>query len=340
MSTDDNKLINIIEAAIFSAGEPLPVEKLMDLFSDSDAVSKQDIMIALETLEQRYNNTGVELSHVKSGYRFQSRQSYAPWISKLWQKKPARYSRALLETLALVVYRQPITRGEIEDIRGVAVSSNIINTLLNREWVKAAGFRDTPGKPALFVTTKQFLDYFNVTSLTDLPPLEELVDLDGVGENLAEQLHLQMDSSQVLADSDPDTPHEATQSGEQAGDGSESGNVVLESVSDTLESIALEASINENPEEISHIESIAESDVCLESIDDCVAIDEDQVIVSSVDEDSEIVATESHLLVDIAQESEVSSVEDQHDVDQIKSEHNIAVVEETQEEAECLEPVE
>ena len=189
---------SILEAALFASTVPLTVDRLSALFPEDACPTAAEIKADLQTLAASYEGRGVELVEVATGYRFQAQQQWSPWLSRLWEKKPPRYSRALLETLALIVYRQPITRAEIEDVRGVVVSSTIIRTLLDREWIKEAGYRDTPGKPALFATTKQFLDDFNVTSLADLPTLKASLDLDEVETVLSEQLHLSMDASQAV----------------------------------------------------------------------------------------------------------------------------------------------
>jgi segregation and condensation protein B len=163
----------IVEAALFAAQRPLCLAELEALFGEDERPAAEDIRQALETLAEEYAARPLELRKVASGYRFQVRAAYAPWISRLFEERPGRYSRALLETLAIIAYRQPVTRGQIEEIRGVAVSSGIIRTLTEREWVTVVGHRDVPGRPALFATTRQFLDYFNLESLADLPALPE-----------------------------------------------------------------------------------------------------------------------------------------------------------------------
>ena len=174
----------IVEGFLFASDKPLSVERIMKLFPENEAPDKQDVLAALEELSLDYADHGIELHEVASGYRFQVRQELTPWVSRLWEEKPARYTRALLETLALIVYRQPITRGEIEEIRGVTVSSNIIKTLQEREWIRVIGHRDVPGKPALYASTREFLDYFNLESLDQLPPLSEIKDLDTLATEL------------------------------------------------------------------------------------------------------------------------------------------------------------
>ncbi|OGO91125.1 MAG: SMC-Scp complex subunit ScpB [Coxiella sp. RIFCSPHIGHO2_12_FULL_42_15] len=178
----------ILEAAIFSSQEPLNLEKMKQLV-DGDAA---DVNAILQELQMDYQDRGVELVKVASGYRFQAKQRYSVPLRQLYDKNPPRYSRALLETLALIVYRQPITRGEIEDIRGVAVNPKIMKTLQEREWIKVVGQKEVPGKPVLFATTKKFLDYFNLNTLNDLPPLQEIVDLEQAERELTQQLSLTM----------------------------------------------------------------------------------------------------------------------------------------------------
>jgi segregation and condensation protein B len=184
------KLKQIIEAALMVAAAPISFDRLNQLFTDDgkDRPTRENIRTALEELENDYHGCGIELVEVGSGFRFQARAEVAPWINRLWEERNPRYSRALLETIAIVAYRQPITRGEIENIRGVAVSTNIVRTLIERQWVRIVGHRDVPGKPAVYATTKQFLDYFNLASLAELPSLAELKDIDGLNADLfAEQ---------------------------------------------------------------------------------------------------------------------------------------------------------
>ncbi len=182
MSQPDIKLI--IEAVLMAAGKPLTLDHLLAVFPEPEKPARELVREAVESLQQDYEGRGIELVRVASGFRIQVSQDMEPWVSRLVEEKPARYSRALLETLALVAYRQPITRGEIEDIRGVSVSSSIMKTLQDREWVRVVGHRDVPGKPAMFGTTRQFLDYFNLKSLDELPTLMELRDLDNLNPEL------------------------------------------------------------------------------------------------------------------------------------------------------------
>lgn len=169
----------ILEAVLLAAGEPLDRAALAAVFEEDERPGDADLARALAELQEDYAERGLELKEVASGLRIQVREEVNPWVSRLWQERPQRYSRALLETLALIAYRQPITRGEIEEVRGVSVRSNIIRTLQEREWIRVVGHRDVPGKPALFGTTRAFLDYFNLTNLDDLPSLAEIKDMDG-----------------------------------------------------------------------------------------------------------------------------------------------------------------
>jgi len=176
---DNNKLKPILEALFAAAERPLSVSQIFDLFSgDVDQPGKDDIRNAIDEIGEQFQPGGLELKQVASGFRLQVKPAYEIWVSRLWDQKPPRYSRALMETLALIAYRQPITRGEIEDIRGVSVSTNIIKTLQEREWVKPLGHKDVPGRPTLYGTTRTFLDYFNIRSLNELPTLAEITDLD------------------------------------------------------------------------------------------------------------------------------------------------------------------
>ncbi|MHB1056635.1 MAG: SMC-Scp complex subunit ScpB [Rhodanobacter sp.] len=168
----------IVEAALLASSQPMTVQQLGDLFNEADDVSREQIARSLESLAEDCAGRGIELKEVASGFRYQVRQDVHAWISRMWTERPSRYSRALLETLALIAYRQPITRPEIEQIRGVVVSSNIIKTMEEREWIRVVGYRDVPGKPALFGTTRAFLDYFNLKSLDQLPPLSEIRDME------------------------------------------------------------------------------------------------------------------------------------------------------------------
>lgn len=175
--SEPKELALVLEAFLLASGKPQSLERLMELFEEGERPEPAVFKKALTVLAKSCEGRALELKEVASGYRLQVRERYAPWVGRLWEERPQRYSRALLETLALVAYRQPITRGEIEDIRGVAVNSQIVKTLLEREWIRVVGHRDVPGRPAMFATTKAFLDHFNLKSLDELPPLAALREL-------------------------------------------------------------------------------------------------------------------------------------------------------------------
>lgn len=182
------QLKNILEAALLAAGEPLSLERLLGLFPEEARPEAAELRQALQSLDEDCARRGIELKEVSSGFRLQVKKEVAPWVSRLYEERVPRYSRALLETLVLIAYRQPITRAEIEDIRGVTVSTNIIKTLQEREWIRIVGHREVPGKPALFGTTREFLDYFNLKSLGELPSLAEIRSLEMIAGDLAEIL--------------------------------------------------------------------------------------------------------------------------------------------------------
>ena len=181
-----SKLKNILEAVLLAAERSLTVIQLEGLFElDEERPTRDEIRKALHEMVADNAERGYEIKEVASGYRLQVKQEFSIWVGRLWEEKPARYTRALLETMALIAYRQPITRGEIEEVRGVSVSSNIIKTLLERDWIKVLGHKDVPGKPTLYGTTKEFLDYFNLKKLDELPTLAEIQDLDAIHPELA-----------------------------------------------------------------------------------------------------------------------------------------------------------
>ena len=185
----------IIEALLFSSSRPLNEKEIMSAFDLRSPPSSREIKDALKAIEEKYSGNSIELVKVASGYRLRIRQEYSSWVAKLWEAKPQKYSRALLETLALIAYRQPITRGEIEEVRGVSVSSQIIRTLLDRSWIKVVGHRDVPGRPALFSTTKDFLDDLNLSKLSDLPELPEI-------QNIPEDAHIPLLSESTSSNSE------------------------------------------------------------------------------------------------------------------------------------------
>jgi len=180
----DHPLCNVIEAVLLAAGRPVTVDQMLELFDEHERPPAEDVRDALADLDRRFEGTGIELREVASGWRVQVRPQFAATVSRLWQERPSRYSRALLETLSLIAYRQPITRGEIEDIRGVTVAATIMRTIQERGWIRVVGHREVPGHPELLGTTREFLDYFGLKSLDDLPTLAQLQDLDELNEQL------------------------------------------------------------------------------------------------------------------------------------------------------------
>lgn len=199
---DDNQVKQIIEAAIFAADSPLSRDSIKALF-DPGFLNAADLGKQLDAISEECEWRGIELKEVASGFRFQVKTEFGPWVARLWQEKPPRYSRAMLETLAIIAYRQPTTRGEIEDIRGVSVSSQIIKTLMERAWVRVVGQRDVPGRPSLYATTKQFLDYFDLKSLDQLPTLAEIRDLDEINRELAFDDEPAASETEVKVELDP-----------------------------------------------------------------------------------------------------------------------------------------
>lgn len=186
-----DELKNIIEAAVVISEEPISVDKILGMFTDETKPERSTVKELLFQLEQDYSNRGIELRYIDKGYRIQTREEYSPWLARLRAGRPPKYSRAMLETLAIIAYRQPVTRGEIEEIRGVAVSTDIIRTLQEREWVRQVGVRDVPGKPALFGTTKGFLEYFSLEGLSHLPTLQDIRDMDTIAAELNMKLPLE-----------------------------------------------------------------------------------------------------------------------------------------------------
>lgn len=206
----------VVEALLFAASEPMTARQIQQLFPDTERPETRQVQLAIESIMMDYSTHSVELKQLASGYRFQVRAEFAPWVSLLFEEKPPRYSRALLETLAIIAYQQPVTRGDIEDIRGVSVSSHLISTLLEREWIQSVGQKQAPGLPTLYATTKQFLDYFNLSSLNQLPSLNELKDWDEVMTNLTKQT--QVNSEQQLNTQTPaaDTEKESGSASEKS----------------------------------------------------------------------------------------------------------------------------
>ncbi len=181
----------IVEASLFAADRPLSITQLQNIFSDMERPERAELLVALAAIENDYQQRPIRLQEVANGYRFQIREELSPWVAKLFEERPPKFSRALLETLAIIAYQQPLTRGDIEQIRGVSVSTNIIRTLLDREWVRVVGHKEVPGRPAVYATTKLFLDYFNLKSLDELPPLPAISEV----EDVAELMQVPMDAA-------------------------------------------------------------------------------------------------------------------------------------------------
>jgi segregation and condensation protein B len=204
LSMDNEQRKKIVEATLMSASQALNVDQLLKLFADdADEVSCDDIKAIVQSLQEDCQERGYELKKVASGFRYQTREEVQPWVDKLRPERPPRYSRAFMETLALVVYKQPITRAEIEDVRGVAVSTSIFKVLLEREWVKIIGHKEVPGRPAMYGTTRKLLDYFNLSSLNELPDLAEIKDIDDIAPELALIVNEEMPEQQQIESMDP-----------------------------------------------------------------------------------------------------------------------------------------
>ena len=212
--SDPHELATLLEGILLAAGKPLSLERLAELFDEAERPEPGQFRDALAILALSCAGRSFELKEVASGYRLQIRERFSPWVGRLWEERPQRYSRALLETLVLIAYRQPITRGEIEDVRGVAVNSNIIKTMMEREWIRVVGYREVPGRPAMFATTKAFLDHFNLKSLEDLPALAELREMEPAPQldpdDAPVPAHLQALADASLGDEEVGEPKEET----------------------------------------------------------------------------------------------------------------------------------
>jgi len=302
-----NELIRIVEGAIFAAGAPLSPQDIIKLFEEEEKPAIFDVRKAIEQLQKGYEKRGINLVEVASGYRFQVAEQVAPYIAKSTEDKPARYSRALLETLALIAYRQPITRGEIEDIRGVVVSTNIIKTLDEQEWIRVVGYKDVPGKPALYATTKTFLDHFGLKSLEELPPLSELKAIETINLNdevstdeaaaLMTQTPLGIDDAQAQEQSIE--IHASIPTDDEQASAAMIANAAIEAAMHAVNSEKTEASLEE-----------AEDD------DDWLKEDED----NEVDEEDEIDVDDiiTHTLQNMGQE-DVEDEESEEDEESLSS---------------------
>lgn len=248
-----SKLKNILEAVLLASERTLTVVQLEALFElDEERPTRDEIRQALHEMEEDYQTRGYALKQVASGYRLQVRQEFSTWVGRLWEEKPARYTRALLETMALIAYRQPITRGEIEEVRGVSVSSNIIKTLLERDWIKVLGHKDVPGKPTLYGTTKEFLDHFNLKKLDELPTLAEIRDLDSIHP----ELELDEDARDASTGGDSEGKGEAPEAVAEESTDAQSADIetdldlvdTTDEIKDDVETVAEEASEEDEPD--------------------------------------------------------------------------------------------
>ncbi len=283
---DKERLKSILEAVLMAASAPLTIEALMNIFEEDQRPQQDEFMAALDELAGDCAARSYELKKVNSGYRFQVKKDYADFVSRLWEDKPARYSRALLETLALIAYRQPITRGEIEAVRGVSVSSQIIKTLDEREWIKVVGHRDVPGKPALYATTKAFLDYFNLESLDDLPSLQEIRDIDAINAEL--DLRMPRDEAANTEQTEADNVSDEEQSADET-----DGGISL-SVADASEQVAADAEQSEiENSEAEDMAAAEHADVMHQAMSDTTEHEQADITVESADDDSE--AQDEHL---------------------------------------------
>jgi segregation and condensation protein B len=271
---DTDKIKSIVEASLLAADQPLTSEQLVKLFARGEmprADVRELVKAALDELEGDSKGRGVELKRVASGYRMQVKQDLSPWVSRLWDEKPPRYSRALLETLALVAYRQPVTRGDIEQVRGVAVSQNIMRTLTERGWIKVVGQREVPGRPSMYGTTKDFLDYFNLQSLSELPPLAEIRDLIEpvvIEEALPPQTELKLVDD--VTDVDPDSV------GEGAGEGAVDSDAQAQAVADDEAAAVFAPEPEDAPQNLSEFPSEGSNQDPSE--DDAQALAEDEMV--------------------------------------------------------------
>lgn len=251
---DAIEIKHFVEAALLAAGRPLSIDQLQKLFDGRMTPEKPEIRQAIAALLEDYEGRGITVAEVASGFRIQVNAGMADQLQKLWEERPPRYSRALFETLALIAYRQPITRGEIEEVRGVAVSSNIVRTLLERDWVRVVGHRDVPGRPEMFATTKAFLDYFGLKKLEDLPPLADLSDW----ESLRVQLNLPEVEGDTSSDEPPEMPEIPVLEPDVPGDANELPKLKAEDIPE-LQPIAVETRQDEDELVVSEWPDPAES---------------------------------------------------------------------------------
>ena len=239
---DQEEIRNVVEAALFAAEMPLSIRRLRDLFGGADDQLRSDLDTVLALLTDEYQGRGIELVQVAEGYRFQTREQYAPWLRRMHGTRSPRYSKALLETLAIIAYRQPVTRGDIEEVRGVGVTTDIMRTLLEREWVAQKGVREVPGRPALYVTTSKFLEYFGLMRLADLPALGEQRQLNEIARELG--IILPRAEGEVVAD-------EIVAKDIEPGEGvNRSDHSHVSSIGETLPAIEAEPEVDDGPDKL------------------------------------------------------------------------------------------
>lgn len=329
MSDVDNKVKMIVEGLLLAAGRPLTLDNIIQVFARGEKPDKKELKSVMEAIAADCDDRGFELKQVASGYRFQVKQELSEWVAKLWEERPPRYTRALLETLALIAYRQPITRGDIEEIRGVAVSPNIIRTLLDREWVRVVGHRDVPGRPAMFATTKQFLDYFNLKSLQELPPLSDVKELVQADPeiDLAEELAKQ----RVI-----DLPEDDLDSEERVNTEAEKAELLAEEEALELSRKPLDEILGLNPaEDAANDEEDSEADA-EEGTHEAAGEDAEAVAEVAEEESEEESADDANVAQFPQQESESDPVDDsESEVEESNEEiHNADILEFSIEEVE------
>lgn len=301
MSISIEQLKRIIEAALMTSTDPINHKGLCELFAEEENINKEAISAIIKLLQEDYSDRGVELVEVASGFRFQACADLAPWLQKMREEKPGKYSRALLETLSLIAYKQPITRGDIEDIRGVAVSTDIIHKLETREWIRVIGHKEVPGRPALYATTAKFLDDLNLKSIADLPTLADLKDLDQAGEALSEQLHLEITPETEAATEVPPTVETV-----------EDVIHLAEASDDSRASETQEYQFSGEESDISNAENIAQENEVFEILDADDSDEENEEYDLVDEEENNIVHSE----IDLIDEEENVENQEEYDFDE------------------------
>lgn len=289
---DNAKLQAIIEAVLLSADRPLTADQISKLFDQEDQPDTKTIREQISAMQESLSERSFAILDLASGYRLQVKQDYAHWVGKLFEEKPPRYSRATLETLAIIAYRQPVTRADIEDIRGVAVSSQLVRTLLEREWIKVVGHKEVPGRPALYATTKEFLDYFNLKKLDDLPDLQEITDLEQLTDQLTEQLPLEVEA----------TDEDETQANTEANDSEAEAEIVAEEndIEANDSEIVAETSDSETEVIAEENDIDTEVEVSTEANDSEVDISAEAVrLEKSTNETEQVIADETEVELDV-----------------------------------------